>query len=201
VSVESQSPSAAAVLYDAIAARRSIARVRLDAPPDRAALERILTAATWAPYHHCAEPWRFVVVAGDARRRLGEVAARTLSVDPALPPEVGVKLQAKEREKFMRAPVVIVVVATAADDPVDVEENYAAGCAATQNLLLAAHAEGLSGYWRTGRLAREPEILRDLGLVEGERVVGLVYLGEPEKAGTRPPGVRVPASEKTTWLD
>ncbi len=200
MSVTSPSPAAAA-LYEAMSGRRSIARVRLDAPPERAVIERILGAACWAPYHHCTEPWRFVVVSGDARQRLGEVAARTLALDPGLPAETAQKVQVKERGKFMRAPVVIAVLATAADDPVDAQENYAAASAATQNLLLAASAEGLSGYWRTGRLAREPEILTALGVQPGERIVALVYLGEPDPAFTRPTATRAAATDKTTWLD
>jgi nitroreductase len=183
-------------VYEAIRARSSIAQVSPE-PPDRAALERLLDAATWAPYHHVREPWRFVVIAGAARARLGEIAAATLRVE-GVPPETLAKVYEKERTKFERAPVVIATIALPAEDDVDREENYAATVAATQNLLLAATAEGMSGFWRTGRLAREPAILDAIGVREGERVVAFVYLGYPQLPA--PPRAREPAASKTDWL-
>ena len=183
-------------VYEAIRARCSVAQVSPD-PPDRAVVERLLDAATWAPYHHVREPWRFVVIADAARARLGEIAAATLRVDD-VPPETQAKVREKERTKFERAPVIVATIALSADEEIDREENYAATVAATQNLLLAATAEGMSGFWRTGRLAREPAILQALGVKEGERVVAYVYLGYPQRPA--PPRAREPAANKTDWL-
>ncbi len=183
-------------VYEAIRARCSIAQVSPQ-PPDRAVIERLLDAATWAPFHHVREPWRFVVIAGGARATLGGIAADTLQVD-GIPPDALAKVREKERGKFERAPVVVAMIALGADDDVDREENYAATCAATQNLLLAAHREGMSGFWRTGRLARERAILDALGVREGERVAGMIYLGYPLRPAA--PRVREPGSSKTHWL-
>jgi len=184
-------------VYEAIRARCSIAQVSPEAP-DRAVVERLLDAATWAPFHHVREPWRFVVIGGAARARLGTIAAATLRVDDA-PPDTQAKVREKERTKFERAPLVIATIALPADDEMDREENYAATVAATQNLLLAATAEGLSGFWKTGRLAREPAILDALGIKGGERVVAYVYLGYPLRPA--PPRVREPAASKTEWME
>lgn len=183
-------------VYEAIRARCSIAHVSPE-PPDRAVIERLLDAATWAPFHHIREPWRFVVISGAARAMLGEIAAKTLPVD-GIPPEMHAKVREKERTKFERAPVVVATIALPADDDIDREENYAATCAATQNLLLAAHGEGMSGYWRTGRLARERAILDAIGVRDGERVAAMVYLGYPQRPAA--PRVREPGSSKTHWL-
>ncbi|MDE2573534.1 MAG: nitroreductase [bacterium] len=183
-------------ILEAIRARRSIGKMRDEAPP-RETIERIVEAATWAPFHKCDEPWHFVIIAGEARARLGEIAASTLDLSAA-PPDAREKVRAKERGRFARAPVVVAVIAHAAQSPVDAEENYASAAAATQNMLLAAHAEGCAGYWRTGRLAREPAILEALEVGEGERIVGFVSLGfpalEPKAAARQPVGA------KTRWL-
>jgi nitroreductase len=184
-------------VYEAIRGRSSVAQVSPE-PPDRAVVERLLDAATWAPFHHVREPWRFVVISGAARAALGAIAADTLRVD-GVPPETHAKVREKERTKFERAPVVVATIALPADNDVDREENYAATSAATQNLLLAAHREGLTGFWRTGRLAREPAILDALGVAEGERVVGMIYLGYPQRPAA--PRVREPAAGKTRWLE
>ena len=183
-------------VYEAIRARCSIAQVSPE-PPERAVIERLLDAATWAPFHHVREPWRFVVITGGARAALGAIAADTLPVE-GIPPETRAKVREKERTKFERAPVVIVTIALPADDDLDREENYAATCAATQNLLLAAQSEGLSGFWRTGRLARERAVLDAIGVRDGERVVGMIYLGYPQRPAA--PRVREPGSSKTHWL-
>jgi nitroreductase len=186
-------------VFEAIGSRRSIARLAPEAPP-RAVVERLLSAATWAPFHHCAEPWRFIVIEGSARASLGEIAAESLSVPANLPQDALRKLVRKEQERFLRAPVIVTVVALGAGDPVDAEENYAACCAATQNLLLAAQAQGLSGYWRTGKIVRDPRICGALGVAEGERIVAMVYLGTPVE-GAAVAATRTPWYEKTTWLD
>jgi len=183
-------------VYEAIRARCSVAQVSPE-PPERAVVERLLEAATWAPYHHVREPWRFVVIGGAARARLGKIAAATLRFDD-VPPDTQAKVRDKERGKFERAPLVVATIALPAGDEIDREENYAATVAATQNLLLAATAEGLSAFWRTGRLAREQAILDALGVKEGERVVAYVYLGYPLRPAL--PRAREPAAGKTEWM-
>jgi len=189
-------PSAREV-HAAIRQRRSVGKM-LDAAPPREAVERILEAAMWAPYHKCEEPWRFVVIAGEARNRLGEIAARSLDLS-SVPEGARENVRAKERGKFARAPVVVAVIAEGSESAVDAEENYAAAAAATQNMLLAAHVEGLSGYWRTGRLAREAEILSALGVGAGDRIAAFVYLGYAAIAPAA--ATRSPLAAKARWLE
>jgi nitroreductase len=181
-------------LLDAIGSRRSVGRVRPD-PVPREAVEEILGAAITAPNHHLTAPWRFVVLAGGARRELGEAHARAVAREkPNLPPE-GL---AKEAARLERAPVVIAAIALGADDPVQAREDRDAVAAAIQNLLLAAHARDLGAMWRTGTMVDEPEVRDALGLGAGDAVVGFVYLGLPD--GTppeRPP--RPGIGEVTVW--
>ena len=171
-------------LLDAIASRRSVGRVRPD-PVPRAVVEELLAAAASAPNHHLTGPWRFVVMAGDARRELGAAHARAVARDrPGLPPE-GLE---KEAARLERAPVVIAAVALGSDDPVQAREDRDAVAAAIQNLLLAAHGRGLGAMWRTGTMVDEPEVRDALGLGPGDAVVGFVYLGHPAgPAPERPP--------------
>ena len=69
-------PDSASVVMDVIRGRRSIGKMRQELPP-RDAIETILEAGTWAPCHHVTEPWRFNVIAGDAREALGGVMAKS----------------------------------------------------------------------------------------------------------------------------
>jgi nitroreductase len=68
------------------------------------------------------------------------------------------------------------------EDPVRAIEDYAAASAATQNVLLAAHALGLGAIWRTGDMAFHPAIVEHLGLAPSDRIVAFVYIGRPAMA-------------------
>ena len=46
-------------------------------------------------------------------------------------------------------------------------------------MLLAAHARGLAGYWRTPEVLRTDAGRAAVGLPESERFVSLIHLGEP----------------------
>jgi nitroreductase len=172
----------------AILGRRSVPRVKRD-PLPRELVEELLGAAVRAPNHHLTAPWRFVVIAGDARRALGEAHLRAvLRGRPDLPPE-GIE---KEAGRLERAPVVVVcIVSPRSGDPVTAREDRDAVAAGIQNLLLAAGARGVGAMWRTGTMADEPEVREHLGLAPAEAIVGLVYLGWPEEppgpASPRPP--------------
>ena len=68
----------------------------------------------------------------------------------------------------------------------DEEDLHATACAA-YIVLLAAHARGLAGYWRTPEVLRTPEGRAAVGLPDDdERFVGLLHLGRPDP-GERPP--------------
>lgn len=178
--------------YDAIMTRRSVPCTTGDAP-GRAQIERLLDAAVRAPNHHLTEPWRFVVLAGDALRAFADAwadGARREGKDPDA-----------ARAKARRAPVVICVVARPKGHlpkVSEIEEHHAVG-AAIQNILLAAHATGLAAMLRTGPAAHIPEVRRHLGVADDEIVAGFVYVGYPSPDDDRPMTRRTPARQLTEW--
>lgn len=181
--------SQADAVLAAIRERRSVKQVRLD-PVPRDLIEQVLEAAVWAPNHHLTQPWRFFVLTGSARDALGEVLAR----DPALSAD---KREAI-RQKPLRAPVVI-AVAVEPDPRRPLLDEIAAGVAAIQNMLLAAHALGLGAIWRTGRAIEDPAVKAFFGLSDRAVLLGFIYLGFP--ATVPEPPARRPASECTIWFD
>jgi nitroreductase len=60
--------------YEAIMTRRSVPKTTSE-ELDRAVIERLLEAGVRAPTHHLTQPWRFVVLAGEERRKLGDAWA------------------------------------------------------------------------------------------------------------------------------
>src|SRR5262245_48042307 len=94
-------------LLEGIASRTSA--LKLAAPgPTREHLEQIIRAGTRAPDHGRLRPWRFVVLEGAAREKLGDAMAEILR---AKQPQATSEQLAAERNKVMRAPTIIVVAA------------------------------------------------------------------------------------------
>lgn len=167
---------------EALLTRTSV--IRLTEPaPDGDDLDVLLRAALRAPDHKCLRPWRFLVVRGDALDRLGEVFARALE---ARQPGVGEDALERERKRPRRAPLVVVVVTRPQEGVagVPVVEQVLSTGAAAENILLAAHALGYGGAWRTGAPAYDPFVHQGLGLGSGESIAGFLYLGTP----VGPPG-------------
>jgi nitroreductase len=162
-------------LMHALSTRRTASGFAPD-PIDRAVIERLIEAATWAPNHKHTEPWRFHVLAGDARFELADQVATWLRTS-----EGAAESQIESTcKKLVRSPVVIVLAqAGTPDDPMRDLEDYAACSAAAQNLLLAATAEGLVSKWSTGKLATMPPAFDYLGLEQHDRIVGYIYLAHP----------------------
>ncbi len=182
---------------EAIFTRHSIGSLRPD-PIPRELVEQLLSAAAQAPNHYKLRPWRFVVVQGAARARLGQVFAELLRAQqPDIPPAA----LEKESAKALRAPLLIAVGVERSDDPRSkAEENLCAAAAACENLLLAAHALGLEGVWRTGAPVLAPEVKSFLGLDPAQPLIALLYLGYP--AGELPSAPQRPSfADRTTWLE
>ncbi len=181
-------------LDEVITSRRSVGKVHSD-PVGAQTLRELLELATWAPNHHLTEPWRFIVLTGDARRSLGTAHARAYARTHTTATSETI---AREAARLERAPAVIVaVVHPSANDPVTRREDRDAVAAAVQNLLLAAHARGLGAIWRTGTMAHEHEVRDALGLDEPDEIVAFIYVGVPA-VGT-PARRRRTVDEVTEW--
>lgn len=150
-------------------------------PVPREELEELLELAHWAPNHHLTVPWRFRVIGPAALGRLKEAAG----------PEGAAKLD--------RAPTLIVVSCVLGGDPVQDEEDLHATAVASYIVLLAAHARGLAGYWRTPGVLRTEAGREAIGLPGAERFVGLLHLGHPRQ--DRPVPERPSAAQATVFLD
>ena len=183
-------------ILEAIHGRYSAGKMRSDTV-SREIIEKLLDAAVQAPNHYKVRPWRFVVVSGEGRIRLGNLMAEVLKQKH---PELKDENLEKERAKPLRSPVIIAV---GVDKPTESKvleiENICAAAAACQNILLTAYALGLGAHWRTGDAARDPQIKKFLGLSEDQQLIAFLYIGFPEIS---PEPYRRPGYEdRTTWMD
>ena len=154
-------------------------------PPSRWRGRRSTSCSSWRagrPNHHLTAPWRFRVVGPAALERLKQAAG----------PEGAAKLA--------RAPTLIVASAVLGGDPVQDEEDLHATAVASYIVLLAAHARGLAGYWRT------PALLRERGGPGGGRAARRGALRRPPPPRPPAPGAGAapsapPAEQTTVYLD
>ncbi|MGH3140271.1 MAG: nitroreductase family protein [Gaiellales bacterium] len=170
---------------EALSTRTSPAALTEPAP-DSATMERLLHAAMRAPDHGRLRPWRFIIIDGDARQAFGAILAEALR---AREPSTAESVLDRERAKPLRAPRIVVVAAELRErrGVPEIEQVIAAGAAA-QNLLVAAHASGYGGFWRTGQAAYDDTVKHALGLASKDAIVGFIYLGTPTGVGPLPAG-------------
>lgn len=163
-------------------------------PPTDTEIETLLTIASRVPDHGKLAPWRFIVFAGDARERAGEIIATAFAAKyaDATPEQI-----ADERTRLTRAPLVIAVVSRAAPHVKIPEwEQVLSAGAAAMNLVLAAYALGFAATWITEWYAYDRRALDALGLAPHEKIAGFIHIGRiNERPEDRP---RPPLAEIVT---
>lgn len=163
----------------------------IDPAPSADVLDKAFQAALRAPDHRMLRPWRYLVIDGDARQRLGEVFLQAgLQDNPAL---VDVEQQ-RLLKMPLRAPMIVVAITVNKEDPkVPPVEMVLSTGAAVQNFLLAMHAQGFGSMWRTGWVVEHSTVRQALGLQAHEHIAAFVYLGTPATAAKTP--VLLPVSD------
>jgi F420 biosynthesis protein FbiB-like protein len=176
-------------VHQFIRSRRSVRRFLPDPVPEEI-LQRILETAIWAPSSHNRQPWRFAVLTGEESRRcladaMGEDFCRDLQAD-GLPQEQIVLQVERSRKRIIEAPAAILLCLDSAEmdtypDERRQEAEYQMAvqsvAMAGQNLLLAAHAEGLGAVWICAPLFAQDAARGALSLPETWHPQGLVLLG------------------------
>lgn len=185
----------AGIVDEVIRERRTIKVLADEAFPVvgiRPAVEELVAAAGWAPFHRVAArghlegaltsivPWRFYLVDADGCRALREAL-----------------LARGDKSKIPRmlAAATALIQATWLPNPAKGEhtglfeateenmEHVAAAGAAVQNLLLAAQARGIPNYWASGGALRGPEAFGWMGIPAREILLGSIFLFPPETDG------------------
>jgi len=154
---------------------------KLTAPaPNAEELEKVFQAALRAPDHKQLKPWRYLIIEGDARNKLGQIFR-----DAALQDQTD--LNETQLNKYLamplRAPMIIVGISTNQSHPkVPVHEQVLSCGVGIAYMLLGLQALGYGGIWRTGPLAEHSHIKTGLRIEPHETLVGFLYLGTPQGA-------------------
>jgi len=182
--------------------RCSIRRYRPDAV-GRDVLDRLFLSAAAAPSAHNRQPWRYLIIEdAAAKQTLAQAMGKRLAADRGRDgdaPEVIARDVARSHARITCAPVVILVCLTLEEtdvypDAARSEAEYLMAvqstAMATQNLLLAAHAEGLAACWMCAPLFCPDVVRTSLDVPAQWQPQGLVTLGfaaEPGRDRPRKP--------------
>lgn len=183
------------MIFDLIRKRRSVFPNQYNGRPiERATIERILEAANWAPSHKLTEPWRFKVITGETREKMGAfLSGKYLETEPR-PKQIKVRNFLENPQKA--AAVICICMQRDPKESLPAWEELAATAMAVQNMWLCCTELGIGSYWSSpGMIAYMDEFLP---LGEGEECLGFFYMGYYD--GILPEVSRRPVNEKVSWL-
>ena len=154
--------------------RRSVLSKNLTEPgPNQAQLDTILQIATRVPDHRKLEPWRFILIQGDNRLKLGEKFCEIKLKEQEL-----TKQQIKaEQNRYSYAPLVIVVVFSPVEHKTPVFEQLLSCGAVCQHINLASSALGFASQWVTNWCSYDKQAQSELGLKPHESIAGFFHIG------------------------
>lgn len=167
-------------LTDALLSRRSVvARDLCEPGPNQDELDTILKCAHRVPDHGKIGPWRFIIFQDEARLAFGQELEKIFADEN---PDATDKVLEFEKERFMRAPLVIGVIYSPHEHPKvpEWEQQLSTG-AVCQNILNAAHFLGYSAQWLTEWYAFNDNVNGILGLHPQEHVAGFIYIGSTKE--------------------
>jgi len=176
--------------------RRSI-HVFQNRPVPLDLIQDMLDTSVWVPNHKMTQPWRFVLVHGEGRATLANAVrahARRMERDPDKQEQHARKLY----DKFLGIPMYVAVIIKENPNALVREEDYASASCIIHNFSLLAWEQGIGLVWETYGLIYSPEFREALGVQPGEKIVGVMHIGYPEKIPATQQ--RIPAAELLTVI-
>lgn len=156
--------------------RKSASAKAMTGPgPSADQIAEILEIAVRVPDHGKLAPWRFILFEGEARAKVGDSFAQVWA---AQNPSHGPEIFNFQRGLFMRAPVVLAVVSTAAPHgKIPVWEQQMSAAAVCYNAVMAATALGFDAQWQSDWVIYDEGAKTVMGVNAAEKIAGLIYIG------------------------
>ncbi|MFG6147724.1 nitroreductase family protein [Halobacillus sp. B23F22_1] len=180
-------------VVEAIKNRRSIKKFK-STPIDKEVVIDFLNDAVWAPNHGVREPWRFMLFMGEGKEAI--VGALQNECERG---KLATKNPDKLIERYRHIPAHLVVVMEESDKKKIWEEDFAATSALIQNLQLLGWEKGIGMIWKTNQYINSSSFCEDIGVKEGEKIVGIIHMGYPAEIPNAQQ--RTKAEEKLTVID
>jgi nitroreductase len=154
--------------------RRTIELFLQKKVPEKLVNEAI-EVAIWAPNHHVTEPWHFYRLGEETKQQCLDLCSDIVTA------KKGDKAAEFKRRSWSEKPNWMVVTCKRSSNESSQLEDYAACCAAVQNLTLYLWKAGIGSKWTSGDIIRDPRFFEIVGInTDEEFVVGLIWYGYPK---------------------
>lgn len=164
---------------ETIRSRRTI-NLYLQTPVPQQLINDAIEAAVWAPNHHVTEPWRFYVFGEQTISRCIDLVRDITTA------KKDAKAAAFKAKNWSEKPGWLLLTCRRCDDDLRQQEDYAACCAAIQNLSLFLWKAGVGTKWTTGAITQDARFFEIAGFDPSEEmVVGLIWYGYPKLTPTQ----------------
>lgn len=191
------------VFLSILATRRSVRKFLPD-PVPQSDIDKLITAASWAPSGTNHQNWHFIVIQTAAVKEQMSAAVQSEIKEIA----AGITM-AQAQQGFLaytnyftffhKAPVVIAVIKTpynSVTDKIlrryDLTKKFKSStdvqgpAAAIQNLLLMAHAMGYGACWMTGPMFARERLEKIIGVNAPDELIALIPVGKPSHVAGAP---------------
>ena len=153
---------------------RVSARSLVEPHPSKKEMDIVYKAALRAPDHAWLRTSSFIEVKGESLKKLSNIFVNYGKSVPDISDEV----LEKYKNAPYRAPMIIILVNTFKEHPkVPAIEQKLSTATAAQNIMLALNAMKYSCIWRTGKMAFNELIQKELGLDNNQEILGYLYIG------------------------
>lgn len=157
----------------------------------------MLENANWAPTHKLTEPWRFKVIKGkEIQKKFGIFMAEKYRSLNVLESFSVAKYEKLKMSPLAAGAVIAICMQRDLRNRVPEWEELASVAMAVQNIWVTASAYGIGSYWSSSPLLEHFSEFD--ALEEGEKCIGLFYMGYANVPNVKPP--RKPIEEKVKWL-
>ncbi len=184
------------MIFDLIKRRRAVFPAQYNKKPiAKSDLVKILEAANWAPTHKKTEPWRFKVLLGESKEKLGLfLSYKYLDTEPK-PKEIKARKLIENPKKA--AAVIAICMQRDPKESIPEWEEIAATAMAVQNMWLCCTELGIGSYWSSPGLIQYMDEFFEMN--EGEKCLGFFYMGYYD--GEVPEVNRTPITDKVIWSE
>lgn len=166
---------------------------------DDATIHQMLENANWAPTHKFTEPWRFIVYAGEGRKKLGELQSslyKARTVANGTFDEI--KYNNLLNKPLESSHIILVYMKRDVNKSVPEIEELGSTFMAVQNMHVTASAMGVGAYLSTGGVTFYKEANEAFGLAPEDKIVGFFHVGMPKHTDQR--SRRNPVELKVQWI-
>ncbi len=186
-------------INEVIKKRRSVFPAQYNTTPiSKEFIKIVLENANWAPTHRLTQPWRFKIVQGEAKNRLGKFLSDTytdITTDEDFSP-----FKHKKIQNNCKSASAIIAICMQRDlkERVPEWEEIASTAMAVQNMWLTCAAYGVGCYWSS------PKLIAYMGdffdFEEEERCLGFFYMGNYDKEEEME-SKRTSIESKVEWVE